>query len=96
MGAKARAPPSFGDPRQLLHSEHVQTEDDVLHLATLPTFGGRLSARHTELLLSYLTVPYLRIPLVLQFFADPTRIVALNADALQVRTTPMRAWQRKG
>lgn len=40
--------------------------DDVLHIRQLPTFDGRISARQCELLLQYLTVPYLRIPLVLQ------------------------------
>ena len=36
----------------------------------LPTFDGRLSASNAELLLSFLTVPYIRIPLVLNFFAS--------------------------
>jgi hypothetical protein len=69
----------------LLKDESINTEDDVLHIREVPTFGGRISPRHSELLLSYLTVPYLRIPLVLQFFADPTRISALASDALQVQ-----------
>jgi hypothetical protein len=32
MGATARAPPSLGDPRQLLNAEHCHTEEDILHL----------------------------------------------------------------
>jgi hypothetical protein len=45
----------------------------VVCTCSLPTFGGRLSARQAELLLSYLTVPYLRIPLV-----RPSTVVALG------------------
>ena len=57
----------------------------MLHLAAedLPTFNGRLGARDAELLLSYLTVPYLRIPLVLDFFANPTRIACLAEAGIQ-------------
>ena len=39
-----------------------------LHLRRLPDFDGRLRPHGIELLLQYLTVPYLRIPLVLDFF----------------------------
>jgi hypothetical protein len=45
----------------------------VVCTCSLPTFGGRLSARQAELLLSYLTVPYLRIPLV-----RPSTVVAVG------------------
>ena len=48
----------------------VQDEFDVLHIKKLPSFEG-LTPRYTELLLQYLTVPYLRVPLVLSLFADP-------------------------
>ena len=37
----------------------------------------------SELLLSYLTVPYLRVPLVLSFFATDDRIHALQSPKLQ-------------
>lgn len=57
--------------------------DDVLHIKQLPTFGNRISQRNTELLLQYLTVPYLRIPLVLQFFARHEHISALACEELQ-------------
>jgi hypothetical protein len=48
------------------------TEDDVLHTESeqLPRYRGTLSAEESELLLSYLTVPYTRVPLVVGFFAD--------------------------
>ena len=42
-----------------------------------------LSARDAELLLSYLTAPYLRIPLLLQFFADQQRLNALASPRMQ-------------
>lgn len=42
-----------------------------------------LSSRDAELLLQYLTAPYLRIPLLLAFFADPVRIQALSQPRLQ-------------
>ena len=63
----------------------IRSEDDVLHLTkeNLPTFNGKLSRRESELLLSYLTVPYLRIPLVLNFFAQPERILALGEPQLR-------------
>ena len=35
-----------------------------------------LSPRDAELLLQYLSAPYVRIPLLLDFFADPLRIQA--------------------
>jgi hypothetical protein len=61
----------------------VLRSDDVLHIRNLPTFGNRISPRNCELLLQYLTVPYLRIPLVLQFFARQEHITALACEELQ-------------
>ena len=58
----------------------------------LPDFAGRGGTGHasgalgqhdSELLLSYLTVPYLRIPLVMSFFASDDRIHALQSRKLQ-------------
>jgi len=60
----------------------IQTEDDVLHVPSLPNFAGALGQADAELLLSYLTVPYLRIPLVLGFFATEERINALKSSKL--------------
>ena len=51
---------------QHLTGEKADTEDDILHIRHLPDFGGQLRSKDAELLLSYLTAPYLRIPLVLQ------------------------------
>jgi hypothetical protein len=36
----------------------ARTEDDVLHIATMPDFDGALGQRDAELILSYLTAPY--------------------------------------
>ena len=68
-GQKPRAPPSGADP-ELVVGPGVRTEDDVLHVPNteLPDFGARMSHADTELLCQYLTVPYLRIPLLLDFF----------------------------
>lgn len=42
-----------------------------------------LATRDAELLLSYLSVPYLRIPLLLNFFADQQRLDALGSTRMQ-------------
>lgn len=66
----------------------VRTEDDVLHLDNkeLPTFGHVLSPSDAEKFVQFLTVPYIRIPLILDFFAngDPGRLSALKAKSLQM------------
>jgi hypothetical protein len=66
----------------------VVTEDDILHLDNkeLPTFGGVLTPSDSEKFVQFLTVPYIRIPLILDFFAngDPTRLSALKTKSLQL------------
>lgn len=66
----------------------VRTEDDVLHLDNkeLPTFGHVLSPSDAEKFIQFLTVPYIRIPLILDFFAngDPGRLSALKTKSLQM------------
>jgi len=79
---RPRAPPSGANPSNLAN-QPIVSEDDVLHVKTLPDFGGRLGARDCELLLTYLTAPYIRIPLVLEFFAEQSRITALASPELQ-------------
>jgi hypothetical protein len=68
-GQKPRAPPSGADPETVV-GPGVRCEDDVLHVpnSKLPSFGARLTHADTELLCQFLTVPYLRIPLLLDFF----------------------------
>ena len=80
--AVPRAPHSRANVETLAGSG-VLSEDDVLHVKSLPTFDGRLKAHDSELLLQYLTVPYLRIPLLLRFFADRSRIKSLASPKLQ-------------
>ncbi|RMX67281.1 hypothetical protein DD238_002126 [Peronospora effusa] len=61
----------------------VVTEDDIMHLTDLPTFNGTLSAEEAEYLMSYLTVPYTRIPLVVSFFSSRDRVTYLFNPMLQ-------------
>lgn len=69
---------SIGFPSSPLHltlpPQVVSSEDDILHASGLPEFGVKMRPHESELLLSYLTVPYLRVPLILRFFADRSRI----------------------
>lgn len=55
----------------------MPTEDDILHADKLPTFGDTLSHEEAQVLLSYLTVDYVRIPLVVSFFASHDRVTYL-------------------
>lgn len=61
----------------------VNTEDDVLHIKNLPNFEDALGQRDSELLISYLTVPYIRLPLILSFFSTEDRIHALKSKQLR-------------
>jgi hypothetical protein len=45
--------------------------------------GGYLGQRDSELLLSFLTVPYIRLPLVLNFFAGEDRVHKLASSKLR-------------
>ena len=66
----------------------VENEDDVLHLTKeeLPSFGNVMSPSDTERFLQFLTVPYILIPLILDFFAngDPGRLSGLKTKSLQL------------
>ena len=66
-----------------MNSLQVVKEDDVLHLSTLPNFSNMLPPSDSERLIQMLTVPYLRIPLVLAFLADESRLCALEDKDLQ-------------
>ena len=57
-----------------------------LSVSELPTFGNVLKPADSERFLSFLTAPYVRIPLILDFFAngDPGRLSALRAKSLQL------------
>ena len=82
--SKPRADPSLANPSNLAQ-EAIDTEEDVLHIRYPPEFdaGNRLSPRNCELLLQYLLVPYMRIPLVLQFFSDQMLLSCLTSLELQ-------------
>ena len=80
--------PSTATPGFYLPKPVVKTEDDVIYRPTLPGFaeiGGSdiLGQRDSELLLSYLTVPYLRLPLVLTFFSTEDRVHKLESTKLR-------------
>jgi hypothetical protein len=95
LADKPRAPPSSADPAALLRAElgdelklstregERTSEDDILHLPKLPSFDGALRPRESELLLQYLTVPYLRVPLLLRFFSSASHVHALGNPKLQ-------------
>ena len=80
-----RVPPSAALAGSHINGSDVKTEDDVLHVPTkaLPDFNGKIKPHDSELLLQYLTVPYLRIPLIARFLADRTRVKALVSPQLQ-------------
>eukprot|EP00808_Paulinella_micropora_P020702 g53334.t1 len=89
-----RVPPSAGNPSALCqnHTAHpdrlkqgelLENEDDVLYVPQLPEFASRLLPSEAELLLSYLTVPYIRLPLVLSFFASEDKIQTLACPLLR-------------
>jgi hypothetical protein len=61
----------------------LPSEDDVLHADALPDFGQTLSREETEQLLAYLTVNYIRVPLVLGFFASHDRVTYLFNEQLR-------------
>jgi len=81
-GAKPRAPLSGANPSFVAGGEVVR-EDDVLHMSSLPNFSHTLPPSDSERLIQMLTVPYLRIPLVLAFLADESRLSALEDKDLQ-------------
>jgi hypothetical protein len=47
----------------------ASTEDDIVQCPVLPSWNGLLSQTDAELLLSFLTVPMIRAPLVVDFFS---------------------------
>ncbi|CAM9179352.1 unnamed protein product, partial [Ectocarpus fasciculatus] len=77
-----RASPSKANP-SVLAGERVDDEDDVLHLKILPNFDESMGSRDVEHLLQYLTAPYLRIPLLLKFFSNESRLKSLRVQELQ-------------
>jgi len=79
---RPRCPPSGANPSNLAGTR-IDTEEDVLHLPNVPTFDNLLKQSESELLLTYLTAPMIRLPLVMKLFADPTRVRALTHRDIQ-------------
>lgn len=73
---------SFANVSKFTAPLDPQNEDDILHIKSLPTFDDVIGQRDSELLLSYLTAPYIRIPLVLNFFVTEDRIGCLSNAAI--------------
>jgi hypothetical protein len=80
--------PSTATPSFYVPPPAIKTEDDVIYRANLPSFEDRfgqvLNQRDSELLISYLTVPYLRLPLLLSFFSSDDRIHKLQSKELRL------------
>jgi hypothetical protein len=74
--------PSTATPSFYVPLPPIKTEDDVIYRPNLPSFedkyGQVLNQRDSELLISYLTVPYMRIPLLMAFFSSDDRIHKLQ------------------
>ncbi len=88
--APAHRFPSLADPSHYTQPYFVESEADVLHMWDLPDFGPldvgqsrALGQQDSEMLLSYLTVPYMRVPLIMAFFSSDDRIHALQSRQLQ-------------
>ncbi|KAJ1420484.1 hypothetical protein B484DRAFT_433531, partial [Ochromonadaceae sp. CCMP2298] len=80
--------PSTATPSFYVPLPAIRTEDDVIYRPNLPNFedqfGQVLNQRDSELLLSFLTVPYMRVPLVLAFFSTEDRIHKLQSPELRL------------
>ena len=71
-------PPSLADLRRYDFTDKTGssilsrdiTEDDILHAPWLNDFEGSLSQEDAEQMFTILTAPYVRIPLILEFFAQ--------------------------
>jgi len=79
---RPRCPPSGANPSNLAGSR-IDTEEDVLHLPDVPTFDNLLKQSESELLLTYLTAPMIRLPLVMKLFSDPTRVRGITHRDIQ-------------
>jgi uncharacterized membrane protein YgcG len=83
--------PSVATASFYVEPPRIRTEDDVIYRPNLPSFqtderpelGQMLGQRDSELLLSFLTAPYLRLPVVLTFFATDDRVHKLISPELR-------------
>ena len=82
LHSKPRSSPSSANPSFLV-GERVDTEDDILFVKNLPDFDETMGASDCELMLQYLTAPYIRVPLLLNFFSNEKRLKSLRLVELQ-------------
>ena len=79
--------PSTATPSFYVSAPAIRSEDDVIYRPNLPSFdnayGQVLNQRDSELLISYLTVPYMRLPLLITFFSTEDRIHKLQSPELR-------------
>jgi len=73
-----RTPGSAADPLRIVRPTGFETlgpwkwtesEDIVVRSPKMPSFGGSLSSQDVEYILCCMTVPYVRLPLILRFIA---------------------------
>eukprot|EP01127_Copromyxa_protea_P015833 TRINITY_DN4616_c0_g1_i6.p1 TRINITY_DN4616_c0_g1~~TRINITY_DN4616_c0_g1_i6.p1 ORF type:complete len:2171 (-),score=323.68 TRINITY_DN4616_c0_g1_i6:5955-12314(-) len=67
-------------PSSITRTIKEETETSILFCENLNTFDDALSTEDSEKLATYLTAPYLKIPLVLSFFSDNRVGTLLNPD----------------
>lgn len=79
---RSKAAPELYVPRSAADVGQI-AEEDLLHMTNLGELGSLCGMRDAELLLSYLTVPYMRIPLTLRFFACEDRASLLRYPIFQ-------------
>ena len=60
--------------------KNVNEDDVVHHIPPLPSFGSKLAEEDSERLATYLTVPYMNIPLVLSLFKRENIGALLDAE----------------
>ena len=94
--------PSAADPAAYVPPPPLRTEDDVIYRPGLPGFGdaasgapAALGQRDAELLLSFLTVPYIRLPLVLTFFSRSARATARPRPRARLARAPLPRSRRR-
>jgi Protein of unknown function (DUF3638)/Protein of unknown function (DUF3645) len=78
-GAKYKSP---ADPTRYVNKKVVR-EGDILAAKSLPTFNDTLTEEMAQSLFAFLTVPYLRTPLVVSFFASRDRVELLTNTELR-------------
>jgi hypothetical protein len=75
IGSEVPNPPRYPaplcDPINYVDVANGKTvnEDDILHEDLLKDFNGNISQEEAEQLYTYLTTPYMRIPLIVNFFS---------------------------